>query len=82
LQAHPKSFDLVKILAKTLKIRAKSGEIWAKCVKTFAKSIDVLCFFLNGAQNGVQTFLFSGKLGEIWAKMLERRLVVQNLKMA
>jgi len=32
----PKSFDLVKIRAKSLKIREKSVESWAKCVKTFA----------------------------------------------
>jgi len=32
VQAHPQKFDL-------LKIRAKSVEIWTKCVKTFAKSL-------------------------------------------
>jgi len=64
----PKRFDLVKI-------RAKSVEIWAKCVKTFAKSLDVHCFLNNGAQNQrADVFLeviflfFSGKLRKIWAK--------------
>jgi len=38
----PKTFDLVKIWAKSLKIQAKSMEIWAKCVNTFAKSLYVL----------------------------------------
>jgi len=42
VQAHHKTFDLVKIRAKVLKIGAKSVEIWAKCVKTFAKSLRVL----------------------------------------
>jgi len=47
----PKSFDLVKIRAKFLKIRAKSVEIWSQCVKTFANSLDVLWFLKNGALN-------------------------------
>ena len=40
----PKTFDLVKI-------HAKSVEIWAKFVKTFAKSLYVLWFHKNGTQN-------------------------------
>ena len=35
MQAHPKTFDLVKI-------RAKSVEILAKCLNTFAKSLYML----------------------------------------
>jgi len=38
----PKTFDLVKIWATLLIIRAKSMEIWSKCVNTFAKSLHVL----------------------------------------
>jgi len=38
----PKTFDLVKIWVKSLKIRAKSVEIRAKFVKTFTKSLYVL----------------------------------------
>ena len=34
----PKTFDLVKIWAKSLEIREKSVEIWAKFVKRFPKS--------------------------------------------
>jgi len=44
VQRHPKTFDLVKV-------RVKSVEIWAKCVKTFAKSLHVLSFYKNGIQN-------------------------------
>jgi len=35
----PKTFDLVKIRAKSLKFRAISVEIWAKCLNTFEKSL-------------------------------------------
>jgi len=38
----PKTFDLLKIRAKSLKMWAKSVEIWAKFVKTFGKSLYVL----------------------------------------
>jgi len=38
----PKSFDLVKIRAKSLNIWEKYVEIWAKYEKTFAKSLYVL----------------------------------------
>jgi len=34
-----------------VKIRAKSVEIWAKYVDTFAKSLYVLRFYKNGTQN-------------------------------
>jgi len=34
-----------------VKIRAKYVEIWAKCVKAFAKSLDVHGFLKNGAEN-------------------------------
>jgi len=42
VQAHPKTFDLVKIRAKSLEIQAKSVEIWAKCVNAFAILLYVL----------------------------------------
>jgi len=44
MQAHPKTFDLVKI-------RAKFVNIWAKCVDTFAKSLCVFWFHKNDTQN-------------------------------
>ena len=47
----PKTFDLVKIWVKSLKIRAKSVEIRAKFVKTFTKSLYVLWFHKIGTQN-------------------------------
>jgi len=34
-----------------VKIRAKSMEIWAKCLKAFAKRLYVLWFYKNGTQN-------------------------------
>ena len=61
-------------------MRAKSVEIWVKCVNTFAKIVYVLWFYKNGTQNQSADFYwrscfyvvdyFSGKLGEIWAKMV------------
>jgi len=42
VQTHPKTFDLVKIREKALKIGAKYLEMWAKYVNTFAKSLYVL----------------------------------------
>jgi len=68
----------VKIPAKSLEIRAKFVDIWAKCVKTFANP---LCFDFTkiGPKIKMQTvffggmFLFSssGKLGEIWPTLGE-----------
>ena len=56
----PKTFNVVKIWAKSLKIRAKSVEIWAKCMKTQT--------FFHGDHVCFQ--FFSAKLGKIWAKMV------------
>jgi len=47
----PKTFDLVKIRYKTV-------DIWAKCVKTFAKSLYVLRFRKNAPKIKVQTFFW------------------------
>ena len=46
----PKSFELVKIRAKSPKIRAKCEEI-AKNVQIFAKLLYVRLFYKNGTQN-------------------------------
>jgi len=79
VKAHPQTFYLVKIWAKSLKIRANSAEILAKSVKTFAKLLYVLSFYKNGTQNQSADFFywrscfvyfFSGKLGKSWAKMV------------
>jgi len=68
-----KTFDLVKI-------RAKSVEIWAKCANTLAKSLYILCFYKHGTQNqSADVFVFGGhvlysslraSLGEILAKVV------------
>jgi len=64
----PKTFYLVKVSAKSLKIREKSVEIWAKCVNTFAKSLYVLWFCYDESVDffGGHVFIlfFSGKLGK------------------
>ena len=64
-----------------LKIRAKSVEIWAKCVKTFAKSFYVLWFCKSGTQNQNANvldllffwrscfFVFFGQVRVIWASL-------------
>jgi len=39
----PKSFDLLKIRAKSLKIWAKSVKIWAKSLKIWAKMAPKIC---------------------------------------
>jgi len=69
----PKSFDLVKIREKSLKI-------WANVWKNFEKSFDVLLFWKSGAQNknanrffGVNFFSFlqasDGKFGQVWGNL-------------
>ena len=70
----PKSFDLVKIREKFLKIRVITMEIWVKCVKTFAKLLYVLWFYKNGTHNQdahVFVFLEVMFLWEIWASLVE-----------
>jgi len=71
---HPQNFLFVQIREKSLKIREKYVEIWPKCVNTFAISLYMLWFYKK-----VQTFFvgahvfiwfFSGKFGNIWAKMV------------
>jgi len=72
VQAHPQKFDLAKI-------RAKSVEIRTKCVKIFAKSLGVLWFLKNGAQNksadafflGGHFLVLFGEVREIWAILRE-----------
>ena len=51
----PKSFDLMKI-------REKSVDIWAKYVKTFAKSLYVLWFCKNGTQHQSANFFWRSSL--------------------
>jgi len=79
VQAHSRTFWLGENPGKIL---AKTVEIWTKCVKTFAKSLeirgkttlDVLCFEKNGAQNHGKTFfcgvIFCIFFEEIWEKIL------------
>ena len=65
-QCTPKTFHVVKIRAKSLKIVAKSVQKW--CLKCFGlrKSAhhEMKCSRFFGV------FSFSGKLGEIWTKIL------------
>jgi len=52
---------MVKIWAKSLKIRAKYVEIGAKCVKIFAKLLHVLWFYKNVTQiESADVFFFGG----------------------
>jgi len=43
----PKSFDLSKIRAKSLKIRAKSLKIWAKSMLKFPKYLKIWANYLK-----------------------------------
>jgi len=54
VKAHPKSFDLVKIWAKSRKIREKSGKIREKSLKTFTNSQHALTA-KNRAQNDMKS---------------------------
>ena len=83
------SFDLVKIRAKSPKIRAKCDEMWAKNVQNFAILLYVQLIYKNGTQNESEDVFVSGQvrrnLGELgwyfckkwWLKCLALSEVVQ-----
>jgi len=56
----PRSFELVKIRAKSTKIRAKCEEIWEKYVQTSAKLLYVCLFCKNGTQNESEDVFVGG----------------------
>jgi len=68
----PKSFDLLKIRAKSLEILAKSLKIWAKMAPNVCRKIGEDHFFVVTPKNGWQKLHnFLGKnCTTFWAKIL------------
>jgi len=66
VQAPPKSFDLLKILAKSLKIWVKSLKIWAKTAPNVCRKTQIRPFFRGHTKNRTSCSL-QEKMEKIWA---------------